>query len=334
MRLNTLLHERHLVEAVRRGVITQPQAEALLNLARTEAGGAARVPDTSWLGLAQAAVAFAVVTGVCVATVDHPYRTPAGLELVQSLGAGAVFLLAGLALRRVRVAEAPAAVLLGGAVLQLLGVGHAVARLTHPHVSPSSGVEWGFVPVFFAGLALWRGMRIGPALAPVGLAVVALAMELSREALGLYGYRREVLAFGLAGVTLTAASLWMDRAKNRPPVDGAFWLSLGGALSFAIGGAELIDREPVMLVPGLLLALFLGHLALKRRRRVLLGMVGVALFALPPFAAAEARLGDTAVAFAMLVSAVGVGVGAHFARKALFAQAANEAADDDRSVWC
>jgi hypothetical protein len=33
------------------------------------------------------------------------------------------------------------------------------------------------------------------------------------------------------------------------------------------------------------------------------------------------------------VSAVGVGVGAHFARKALFAQAAT-GDDDDRSVWC
>jgi hypothetical protein len=333
MRMNTLLHERHLLEAVRQGVISQAQAESLLNLARTEAGGAGRVPDTSWLGLAQAAVAFAVVTGVCIATVDHPYRTPAGLELLAALTAGAMFLGAGLALRRWRVAEAPAAVLLGGAVLQLLGVGHALARLSHPYDSPSSNVEWGFVPVFFAGLAMWRWMRVGPALAAVGLAVVALAMELSREPLGLYGYRREALAFGLAGVTLTAASLWMDRPKNRPPVDGGFWLSLGGALCLAIGGAEHVDREAEMFVPCFLLALFLGHLALKRRRRVLLGLVGIALFALPPFAAAEARLGDTAVAFSMLVGALIVGVGAHFARKALFAQAA-AGDDDDRSVWC
>lgn len=333
MRMNTLLHERHLLEAVRQGVISQTQAESLLNLARTEAGGAGRVPDTSWLGLAQAAVAAAVVGGVCVASVDHPWRTPAGLELMQSLGAGVLFLAVGLTLRRMRTAEAPAAVLLGGAVLQLLGVGHALARLLHPFVSPSHNVEWGFVPVFLAGLAMWRGMRVGPALAVAGLAVVAFSLEASREMLGFYGYRREIVAFTLAGAALMAASLWMDRAKIRPPVDGGFWLSLGGAMSLAIAGAELIDREPAMFVPAAIVALAVGHLALKRRRRVLLAMVGAALFALPPFAAAEARLGDTAVAFALLVGALVVGVGAHFARKALFAQAAT-GDDDDRSVWC
>ncbi len=333
MRMNTLLHERHLLEAVRQGVISQTQAEALLNLARTEAGGAGRVPDTSWLGLAQAAMSAVVVGGVCVAIVGHPYRTPAGLELTAALSAGGLFLGAGLALRRWRVAEAPAAVLLGGAVLQLLGVGHGVARLLHPDVAPSHNVEWGFAPVFLAGLAMWRGMRVGPALAAAGLAVVAFSLEGARSALGFYGYQREIVAFALAGITLTAASLWMDRAKNRPPVDGAFWLSLGGAMSLAIGGAELVDREPGMALPAAIVALLVGGLALKRRRRVLLGMVGVSLFALPSFAAAEARLGDTAVAFTMLVSALIVGVGAHFARKALFAQAA-AGDDDDRSVWC
>ncbi|MFO0624801.1 MAG: hypothetical protein U0325_04230 [Polyangiales bacterium] len=329
--MNTLLHERHLLEAVRQGVISQSQAEALLNLARTEAGGAGRLADTSWLGLAQAAVAAVVVGGVCVATVDHPWRTPAGLELAQSLGAAALFLGAGLALRRWRVAEAPAAVLLGGAVLQLLGVGHGVARLFQPFAYPSQNVEWGFIPVFVAGLAMWRALRVGPALAAVGMAVVAFSMEAARGLLGFHGHQREIVAFGLAGVTLTAASLWMDRAKNRSPVDGGFWLSLGGALCLALSGAETVDREPVMAVPALLVALLVGHLALQRRRRVLLGLVGMALFALPPFAAAEARWGDTAVAVAALLSAVGVSVGAHFARKALFA-AGDDA--DDRSVWC
>jgi hypothetical protein len=333
MRMNTLLHERHLLEAVRQGVISQTQAEALLNLARTEAGGAGRVPDTGWLGLAQAAVAAAVVGGVAVATLDHPYRTPAGLELLAALTAGALFLGAGLALRRWRVAEAPAAMLLGGAVLQLLGVGHALARLSHPGAFSSGNVVWGFGLVFVAGLAMWRSLRVGPALGAAGLAVVAFAMESAREFFGFHGHHREIVAFTVAGAALTAASVWMDRAKNRPPVDGGFWLSLGGAFSLCLGGVQLIDREPVMVVPAMLLALFLGHLALRRRRRVLLGLVGMALFALPPFAAAEARWGDAGVAFAMLVSAVGVGVGAHFARKALFAQAAT-GDDDDRSVWC
>ncbi len=81
------------------------------------------------------------------------------------------------------------------------------------------------------------------------------------------------------------------------------------------------------------LALGVGHLALRARRRVLLAGVGVALFALPPFAASEARLGDAAVAVAMVLGAVAVGVGAHYARRALVAQAAEGGAEAERSVW-
>ena len=170
MRINTLLHERHLLQAVQRGVITQEQAEALLALARSEAGGAGRMPDTGWLAIVQACVAAAVVGAVAVGNTEHTWRVTGTEEVVRGLGAMGLF----------------------------LGLG----------------------------------------------------------------------------------------------------------------------------------------LALRARRRVLLAGVGVALFALPPFAASEARLGDAAVAVAMLLGAVAVGVGAHYARRALVAQAAEGAgAEDERSVW-
>lgn len=99
-------------------------------------------------------------------------------------------------------------------------------------------------------------------------------------------------------------------------------------------GAMMVDREAVFFFPALAVAPVVGYGAIRQRRRVLLAGVGLLLFALPPFAASEARLRDEAVAVAMLLSAVVVGVGAHFARRSLIAQAAAGATEDDRSVWC
>lgn len=334
MRMNTLLHERHLLEAVRRGVISQSQAEALLGLARTEEGGDAKLPDTSWLGLVQAAVALFVTVGVSVANVDHPYRTPAGEEGARSLLAAVVFFAAGYALRKVRSAEAPAAVLLAGAALQTLGLVHAVARFSSPYASSNRLMWFGFAALVVVGGVMWRAMRVGPALGVVGLGVAGIAIELSRTWLHFHGHRRDVIAFALTGAVLTGITVALDHARRPAPVDGGFWTSLAGAFALTIAGAQLIDRDPFLAFPALGLALLVGRWALHHRRRLLLAGVGAALFALPPFAASEARLGETAVALALLLSAAGVGVGAHFARGALFARAASGDAGDERSVWC
>lgn len=334
MRINTLLHERHLLQAVQRGVITQEQAEALLALARSEAGGAARMPDTAWLAIVQACVAAAVVGAVAVGNTEHTWRVTGTEEVVRGLGAMGLFLGLGLALRRVRAAEAPASVLLAGAVMQLLGVGHGWARMGALYGDTGRGIGLGFALVSVAGFALWRWLRVGPALGVSALGALGVCVEGAREVFGLHGDLRLGMVVGLAALVLLALSVAMDRAAKRPAVDGAFWLSLTAGVSLLFAGAVVIDRAPGMFFSALGLALGVGHLALRARRRVLLAGVGVALFALPPFAASEARLGDAAVAVAMLLGAVAVGVGAHYARRALVAQAAEGAgAEDERSVW-
>lgn len=332
MRMNTLLHERHLLEAVRRGVITQSQAESLLNLARTEEGGDATIPDTSWLGLVQAALAGIVVSAVAISNVESPYRTPPGEELARGVLGFVVFFGLGLWLRRVRSAEAPAAVLLAGGVLQLLGVGHALARWDGPYYS-SRAMGPGFVLILIAGALMWRLMRVGPALAVASFGLVGVAEELTRHGLRISGYHREFTSFTLAGVLLLGVSLLLDRAPRRGEVDGAFWTSLAAAMSLSIGMASFVDREPMGFFPAMALALVIGYQALLRRRRVLLAASGLAMVLLPPFAASEARLGDVAVAVSLGISAVAVGVAAHFARGALFARAASGDGADDRSVW-
>lgn len=334
MRMNTLLHERHLLEAVRRGVISQSQAESLLGLARSEEGGDAKLPDTSWLGLVQAAVALFVTVGVSISNVDHPYRTAPAEEGVRSLLAAGIFFGAGYALRKVRSAEAPAAVLLAGAALQALGLVHAFARFSVPYASSNRVMWFGFAALVVVGGVMWRAMRVGPALGVLSLGVAGIAIELSRVWLHFHGYRRDVIAFALTGAVLTGITVALDHARRPAPVDGGFWTSLAGAFAMTIAGAQLIDREPILALPALGLALFVGRWALQHRRRILLAGVGAVLFALPPFAASEARLGDTAVAMALLLSAAGVGVAAHFARGALFARAAAGDAGEERSVWC
>ncbi len=334
MRINTLLHERHLLQAVQRGLITQEQAEALLVLARSEAGGGARMPDTGWLALAQAAVAAVVVVAVAIANTEHTWRTSGAEEIVRGLGAMVVFLGLGLGLRRVRVAEAPASVLLAGAGLQLLGVGHGWGRLGVLDSYASRGIGWGFVLVLGAGLAMWRWMRVGPALAVASFGALGVCVEVCKEVFGLRGDLRLGAVVGLSALALLALSALIDRASARPPVDGAFWISLTAGAALSLAGAIVIDREPVVFFPALLVALGVGYFALRTRRRVLLAGVGVSLFALPPFAASEAHLGDTVVALAMVCSALTVGVGAHYARKSLLAQAASGAVEDERSVWC
>jgi len=336
MRINTLLHERHLLQAVQRGIVTQEQAEALLGIARNEAGGTARMPDTGWLAIAQACVAGAVVVAVAIANTEHTWRTTGTEEIVRGLGALVLCLGLGLALRRVRAAEAPASMLLAGAALQLLGVGHGWARLGESYASSGQGMGWGFAMVCVASLLVWRTMRVGPALATAGFSALGVSVAIAQEGFGIHGDARMGVVVGAMAVLLMGVSAVMDRTARRPPVDGAFWLSLMAGMALVLACAVVIDREAAVFFPALGLALGVGYFALRTRRRALLAVVGFALFALPPFAASEARLGDAAVAFAMVCGALAVSFGAHYARKALLTQAAAtaDAVEDERSVWC
>lgn len=331
MRANSLLHERHLLEAIRRGVITHGQAEALLAIARTEPGGAGRLPDVGWLGLAQGAVVLGAAFAACVANMDHAWRTPPELEVGRALLVGGGLFAAGFALRRYRWAEVPAAVALGAAAMQLVGVGHGALRSRFEY-GDNNGMLLGFALMTAAGLAIWRGLRAGPALAATAAGVVGLSLAATRELSGWRSFERESAAFFAAGVALLAWSALQDRAQERAPVDGAFWTHAAGSVSLLCAGAIFIDREAWGFFPFLALALGVGWLGMALRRRVLLAGAGFALFALPPYALAEAHAASEVVAAAFFASALGVLALGHALRRALLSRA-TDAAEDERSVW-
>lgn len=330
MRANTLLHERHLLEAIRRGLITHAQAEALLAIARTEPGGAARLPDVGWVGLLQGVIVGGAGFIALIANMDHAWRTPPALEVVRGLFAAAAFFAGGYFLRRYRWAEAPASVALGAAALQLVGVGHGLFREESTAFNNGAMLA-GFGMMLVAGVMIWRALRAGPALAAVGAGFAGVLFGILREQHAWARYERDAGSLLLVGVGLLGWSVWQDRATSKAPVDGAFWTHLGAVLSLMLSAAIFVDRQPGTALPYLFLALGVGWLGLVLRRRVLLAGAGVSLTLLPAYALAEARVGDEAVGAGFALGAIATSVAAHFVRKALYANATGEV--DERSVW-
>jgi hypothetical protein len=329
MRANALLHERHLLEAIRRGVITQDQAESLLALARTEPGGAARMPDVAWLGLAQGAVVALAAIAAVAGNMDHPWRTSPMEELGRAAVVSVALFALGFGLRKRRALEVPASVALAGAGLQFLALGHAFVRRPFDYGGDAHmGVA--FAVLTLVSLAVWRFLRAGPALAAASFGLAGCALAVMRHG---NLFEREVLPLAAVGVGLLGWSAWRDRAATQPPVDGAFWTHLAGCFSLAVSGAVFVDREPGGFFPFAALALIVGWTGLRLRRRVLLASAGVSLLFLPPFALSEARMGDEAVALGFFASAAAVSAMAHLVRRALLDRAATEPEAEPRSVW-
>lgn len=327
MRGNPIVHERHLSEAVRRGVIDPTQAEALLAIARIEVGGAARLPDLAWLGYLQGALVAAVAFAACLARVEDP-GTPVPIErFARSLIAMLVLFALGFGLRRRRWAEVPAAVALGGATLQALVLGEVLGndRL-------ENGAFAGPGLALLVGLVVWRWLRAGPALAVACFGGLGLL-------LGTIGAQREFdthevrltcfLALGLAWLVWSGMR---DLHPPKTPVDGEFWTHAAGALALTAAGALAVHRNPGAALVFVPLALLVGYVGLVLRRRVLLAAAGGAILAGPTFAVATARGSDLAVGGALVASGVIVGALSHRARRAL-ADRAEAAPPDDRSIW-
>lgn len=329
MRANQLVHERHLLEAVRRGVIDHGQAEAVLAIARSEPGGAARVPDLAWLGYAQGAVLAIASAGIVVANTDHPWRLSPGDELLRAGAAAAGLLALGLGLRRFRWAEVPASVALAGAAMQLLSVGHALRRSEFE--GGERGMALGFGLVLVAGLALWRWLRAGPALGLACLAGSALLLSVLRQQ-GFPPREIEPTVFFASGALLLAVAVPTNAGRAGARVDGAFWGHASGALLLMVCGAVVIDRSPGAAVGFVALALFVGWLGFALRRRVLLAAAAFSLLTAPAFGLSEAHAGDAAVGAALLLSAAAVGALSHVVRRATLARAA-DAPPDERSIW-
>ena len=342
MRTNTVLQERHLIEAVRQQVITHDQMEGILAIARSAARAeGAAAPDLRWIGYLQGAIVAIASLGVAAWNNDHVWSTSPDELFVRALVATAVFGGLGLALWRFRWAEVPASLLLTGAAMQTWGLGASLYQFARGRpvsedwtrfnegYSPSLRM-WGFVMVALVSLAVWRWKRAAPAL---GMAAVSAIMAGLFAMEGASTMATSALV-GVCSAGLIALTLVLDR-RGRAGPDGGFWLSFVGLGGLGVCAIEVIDREPVWGVFFLALSVVVGGLGFYARRVTWLWAAGAALLGLPAFAVAEARLGDAAVGVVLILGAAFVAGMAHKLRRHMLTTWLEDPsrADEDRSIW-
>lgn len=250
MRAQGPLHEGHLAEAVRRGLITDDQREAILAMARSESIDAAvNVADLRWTVVVQgvAASLVAVLPGVAILA-EAPEESPVVL-LLASLLAVMVFGAFGWIARERGWGRAPASMLsaamapyAGGVAMfaldaawrSVLGRGRADQMLSGALTSRQ--VDLTYAALFATGAlvavgAAWviaRGRPNGPVWAVPAVALTPLAMSLwivvDTSAESERGLCVTLAAVALAGVS----AAWALRARlQRGGVDGASWFELG-----------------------------------------------------------------------------------------------------------
>lgn len=353
MRNSPHLNERHLMEAVRRRVITEDQLHGILAVARSMAaaeGGAA--PDLGWITAVHGLAAAAAV--VCpalylLAQVDKisgaGFALCAGALALVSLGGGVY-------LRKKGLGRVPAAILLAGAAVFAWGAGaglyDALGAETFGRYLYWSGGNYELTranreAAFLVGdavgiavaLALALRWRIAVAAAGASLAAVHGVIA-GVERWGLHGRMNDdsasVVLLGLGVVMLAGARLMEKRAKG--PADPAFWVLTVGLAPLGVGALIRIDRSPGEVVVWLAVAALVAALGVLWSRRSYLAAAAMALMVYPAFACGEARLGEGTVVAALVLSAVAVVVGATLVRRHYVAAwLKRPAAVEERSVW-
>jgi len=298
------LHAKHLDEAVRRGVISSEQREALEALARTlhaEAAGAG--PELGWFRgmLAGAAGAAAGLPGLIALASVTELRAhelvAAGLAGLGAAGGGA------LALRdrreHVMVKGVLAAAATGFAWLLGAGAGLAVFDVqtaggahTRDAVLPLWTVP-GDAAVLAAAAVLGRGLRAPTVALPaaVALAHAVLRVGLWRNVGRAHFAGAEAAWDGVAQLpwwiaatlALTAAARALDRRAARE-VDAGFWVHLvapGPALLGLAGGLE--QGPPALALAAPLLCAAAFALAFRWRRLLWAAWGALGVMALPMF---------------------------------------------------
>ncbi len=280
MRAQRPLSDAHLTEAVRRGVITTDQMEALLAIARSGSPSDGALPDLRWthvvFGLASA-VAVLVPGLTLIIESDDRRALPTAFGSAVAL---IVCALGSWIVRRRGWGRAPAAILATGVAPYAGGVTLFLLFFALP---PGGGAERD-VPAILGGVlvavataaTLWRRLRVGPALAVAGFLTPFLAMIAGRLAYAGADFtplRMTVIAVALTG--LGAAALRPSWGR-RNGVDGTSWWELGtfaaAALCITAGFSRGLGGLAVW-VPASLLTGLLG-LWLRRWTYQLAGLLG------------------------------------------------------------
>lgn len=251
MRGQAPLHEGHLAEAVRRGVITDAQREALLALARSEANPiAGHIPDLRWTVVVQGiAAALAVIVPGVVLLAQIPQLSEP-VQIAASLFAALLFGALGWVARERGWGRVPASIFsaavapyLGGVAMFSVDLAWRGALGPQSFDSTVTGelttaqrdttfavlLIVGAVAAMVSTALLTRARPNGPAwsvasvcLTPLTMGVVvAVAPRAQSSDVMLYVI---LAASALVGVALSS---WQRARLQRGGIDGAAWFELG-----------------------------------------------------------------------------------------------------------
>lgn len=350
---NTLLHESHLLEAVRRKILSNDQMEQVLALARSSPAGGA-VADVRWATVVQGLIAAAAVMGSGIGILadvsDH------GADFSHAVGCSlglATFVGLAHILDRYSWGRVPGSILRAGAAVWSFGIMIGLLSLVmplHRYVPPSSGADFyeGFeafrarINLGFAlssgasgliALAIWRFRRCAPAMGVAGAhAMMVIAMLVTSPSSSTYhSAEHQASLVLLAGGALFVVATVLDRL-GRGPVDGAFWLYPVAMLPMGLAALTRIDRHEGEVVLWLPLALALGAVAYANGRRLPLLFSAMAVMIFPAFALGEARAPTGLVLGALIASALAVAVAVQLVR-ARDLRGAATTDEPARSIW-
>jgi len=349
---NTQLHESHLLEAVRRKILSNDQMEQVLALARSSPAGGA-VADVRWATVVQGLIAAAAVMGSGIGILadvsDH------GADLSHAVGCTfglATFVALAHVLDRYSWGRVPGSILRAGAAVWSFGIIIGLLSLVmplHRYIPPSSDIDYyagyesfrtrlnlGFALSSGASglvaLGIWRFRRCAPAMGVAGAhAMMAIAMLATSPASSTYhSAEHQASLVMLAGGAIFAAATVLDRL-GRGPVDGAFWLYPVAMFPMGIAAVTRIDRHEGEVVLWLPLALALGAVAYANGRRLPLFFSAMAVIIFPAFALAEMRAPSGLVIGALIASAFAVAVAVQLVRARDLRGAAST--DEARTIW-
>jgi len=341
---DTPLHESHLLEAVRKKVLTSQQMEEVLAIARsTPAGGAVR--DVGWATVVQGLIAGAAVIASGMGLVIDATDNGADLGMAVYSAVGIVAsLLIGQYLHRYSWGRVPGSIVRAGAavwsfglVVGLLSTQIRLARYSTDYGAPFDDgstfqhrlcIAFAIANLASIGvaLALWRFKRCAPALGVAAVHAMMLTLPLMEGA----SSRQEALILLAAGGALFTVASLGDRL-SRGAVDGAFWVY--PAAMFPMGVAALIrinsyEGEVFVWLP---LALLMGAIVYANGRRFPLIFSAIATVIFPAFALAESHASSPFVLGALGASAAAVAAAVQFIRTRDLSRAAP--AGDPPSIW-
>lgn len=338
------LHESHLLEAVRKKVLTSQQMEEVMAIARsTPAGGAVR--DVGWATVVQGLIAGAALMGSGMGLLidAHDHGADLGMAAYSAVGLVASLLI-GQYLHRFSWGRVPGSIVRAGAAVWsfglVLGLLSTVMPLDRYAVLDdgrfaSSGTFQHRLCMAFAlanlasiavALGLWRFKRCAPAL---GIATVH-ALMLTLPLMEGTSARQEALIVLAAGGALFTMAFLGDRL-SRGTVDGTFWVYPAAMFPMGVAALLRIDRDAGEVFVWLPLALLMGGLAYANGRRFPLIFSAMAVVIFPAFALSESHASSPFVIGALVASAAAVAAAVQVIRTRDLSRAAP--AGDPPSIW-